>query len=192
MRSWFRAGRGDHGAILCLSGSPAEAANTGEKTGATLMKTRMNIANAAPEAYASVLALNDYVVNQANLPANLLYLIKLRASQINGCAYCVDMHTKEARHAGMGEQWLALISTWQESPIYSDVERAVLGWTEALTRLADTRAPDADYAPLKSHFSDEEIGNITVAIGLINVWNRIAVGLRTQHPVDRPRTQRNG
>lgn len=150
------------------------------------MKARMNIAVAAPEAYAAVIELNDYVVEQSGLPANLLHLIKLRASQINGCAYCVDMHTKEARRGGMGEQWLALISAWRESPVYSDAERAVLGWTEALTKLADTRAPDADYAPLKAHFSDAEIGKITVAIGLINVWNRVAVGLRTQHPVDRP------
>lgn len=149
------------------------------------MKARMNIATAAPEAYGAVIDLNDYVVKQSGLPANLLHLIKLRASQINGCAYCVDMHTKEARHQGMGEQWIALISTWQESPVYGAAERAVLGWTEALTKLADTRAPDADYEPLKAHFSDEEIGKITVAIGLINVWNRVAVGLRTQHPVDR-------
>lgn len=150
------------------------------------MKTRMNIATAAPDAYAAVLDLNDYVTSKSGLPEKLLHLIKLRASQINGCAYCVDMHTKEARRSGMGEQWLALVSTWQESPIYTDAERAVLGWTEALTRLADTRAPDADYEPLKAHFSEEEIGKITVAIGLINVWNRVAVGLRTQHPVDRP------
>ena len=150
------------------------------------MKTIMNFATAAPDAYAAVLDLNDYVTSKSGLPEKLLHLIKLRASQINGCAYCVDMHTKEARRSGRGEHWLALVSTWQESPIYTDAERAVLGWTEALTRLADTRAPDADYEPLKAHFSEEEIGKITVAIGLINVWNRVAVGLRTQHPVDRP------
>ena len=149
------------------------------------MKARMNIATAAPDALAAVIDLNDHVVKQSGLPANFLHLIKLRASQINGCAYCVDMHTKEARRHGKGEQWLALIATWQESPIYTDAERAVLGWTESLTRLSDTRAPDSDYEPLKAHFSEREIGEITVAIGLINVWNRVAVGLRTQHPVDR-------
>lgn len=149
------------------------------------MKTRMNIAAAAPEAYGAVYALNEHVMNQSGLASNLLHLIKIRASQINGCSYCVDMHTKEARKLGMGEQWVMLISAWQESPIYSEVERAVLGWTEALTLVADTRAPDADYEPLKAHFSEAEIGEITVAIGLINVWNRVAVGMRTQHPVDR-------
>ena len=94
------------------------------------------------------------------------------------------MHVKHARKDGMGEQWMALIATWQESPVYSAAERAVLGWTESLTRLADTRAPDADYEPLTAHFSEADIGKLTVAIGVINVWNRIAVGLRTQHPVD--------
>lgn len=148
------------------------------------MKARMNIAAAAPEAYKAVTALDDYVVHQTGLPPRLLHLIKLRASQINGCAYCVDMHTKEARRDGLSEQWIALISAWQESPVYTEQERAVLGWTESLTRLADTRAPDADYAPLLDHFSEAEIGKITVAIGVINVWNRVAVGLRTQHRVD--------
>jgi AhpD family alkylhydroperoxidase len=144
----------------------------------------MNIATAAPEAYAAVVELDRHIATQSGLPSRLIHLIKIRASQINGCAYCIDMHVKHARKDGMGEQWMALIATWQESPVYTDEERAVLGWTEALTRLADTRAPNADYEPLKTHFSDTEIGKLTVAIGVINVWNRIAVGLRTQHPVD--------
>ena len=147
------------------------------------MKTRLNIAVAAPEVYAAVLELEGQIA-RSGLPAHLIHLVKIRASQINGCAYCVDMHVKHARKDGMSEQWMALIATWQESPVYSAAERAVLGWTESLTRLADTRAPDADYEPLKAHFSEADIGKLTVAIGVINVWNRIAVGLRTQHPVD--------
>lgn len=148
------------------------------------MKARLNIATAAPEAYAAVFELEHYIATQSGLPSRLIHLVKIRASQINGCAYCVDMHVKHARKDGMSEQWLALIAAWHESPVFTDEERAVLGWTEALTLLADTRAPDADFEPLKKHFTEAEIGKLTVAIGVINVWNRIAVGLRTQHPVD--------
>ncbi|WP_240231511.1 carboxymuconolactone decarboxylase family protein [Devosia lacusdianchii] len=149
------------------------------------MSARLNPAKAAPDAYAAVIAL-DQSVKQSGLPPHILHLIKLRASQINGCAYCVDMHVKEARHTGMSEQWINLVSAWQESPVYTPEERAVLGWTEALTLLSQTRAPDADFAPLKDVFSDEQIAKITIAIGAINVWNRIAVGFRTPHPVDKP------
>jgi AhpD family alkylhydroperoxidase len=149
------------------------------------MQARLNPAQAAPEAYAAVVALDHYVVKQSGLAPHLIHLIKLRASQINGCAYCVDMHVKEARRSGMGEQWINLVSAWQESPVYTAEERAVLGWTEALTLLSATRAPDADFAPLKQFFSDEQITQITIAIGAINVWNRIAVGFRTPHPIDR-------
>jgi AhpD family alkylhydroperoxidase len=149
------------------------------------MQARLNPAHAAPEAYAAVVALDHYVVKQSGLPHHLIHLIKLRASQLNGCAYCVDMHVKEARRSGMGEQWINLVSAWQESPVYTAEERAVLGWTEALTLLSATRAPDADFAPLKQFFSDEQITQITIAIGAINVWNRIAVGFRTPHPIDR-------
>ena len=149
------------------------------------MQARLNPSQSAPEAYAAVVALDQYVVKQSGLPHHLIHLIKLRASQINGCAYCVDMHVKEARRSGMSEQWINLVSAWQESPVYTAEERAVLGWTEALTLLSATRAPDADFAPLKAFFTDEQITNITIAIGAINVWNRIAVGFRTPHPIDR-------
>ncbi|HTN63005.1 MAG TPA: carboxymuconolactone decarboxylase family protein [Devosia sp.] len=150
------------------------------------MQARLNFAAAAPQAYKAVAALDHYAVKESGLPHRLLHLIKLRASQINGCAYCVDMHTKEARADGLSEQWINLVSAWQESPLYTAEERAVLGWTEALTLLSETRAPDADFQALKAHFSDEQIVNITVAIGAINVWNRLAVGMRSQHPIDLP------
>ena len=150
------------------------------------MQARLNPGRAAPEAYAAVAALDHYVTQQSGLEPRLIHLIKLRASQLNGCAYCVDMHVKEARRSGMSEQWINLVSAWQESPVFTDEERAVLGWTEALTLLPASRAPDTDFAALKSFFSDEDITKITVAIGAINVWNRVAVGFRTPHPVDRP------
>ncbi len=95
------------------------------------------------------------------------------------------MHVKEARHDGLSEQWINLLCVWRESPIYDARERALLAWTEAVTLVAETRAPDADYAALREHFSDEEIVKLTLAIGTINVWNRLAVGFRSQHPVDR-------
>ena len=150
------------------------------------MQPRLNYAKAAPDAYQAVVALNRYVVEESGLPPLLIDLIKLRASQINGCAYCVDMHSKEARAHGASQQWLDLISVWRESPIFTDAERAVLGWTEALTLVSESRAPDADYEALGQFFSGEDIAKISVAIGLINVWNRLAVGFRSQHPIDKP------
>jgi AhpD family alkylhydroperoxidase len=151
-----------------------------------IMKSRLDYAKAAPDAYRAVAALNRYVVAESGLNPLLIDLIKLRASQINGCAYCVDMHSREALEHGATQQWINLVSVWRESPIFSDAERAVLGWTDALTRLADTGAPDADFDALRPFFSDEEITKISVAISLINVWNRIAVGFRSQHKIDQP------
>lgn len=150
------------------------------------MQPRFNFVEAAPDAYKAVVALDQYIVKESGLEHRLIHLIKLRASQINGCAYCVDMHVKEARRSGLSEQWINLLCVWRESPIYDARERAVLAWTEALTNIAETRAPDEDFEPLKAHFTEAEITRITVAIGLINTWNRIAVGFRSQHPIDAP------
>jgi AhpD family alkylhydroperoxidase len=144
---------------------------------------RLRIYREQPAASRAMNALDDAVCD-AGLEPRLADLIKLRASQINGCAFCVDMHVKEARRDGLGEQWLNLLCVWQESPIYDARERALLAWTEAVTRLAQTGAPDADFAPLREHFSDDEIAKLTLAIGTINLWNRLAVGFRFQHPVD--------
>jgi AhpD family alkylhydroperoxidase len=150
------------------------------------MQARFNFTKAAPDAYRAVSALEDYVANQAGLEPRLLHLIKLRASQINGCAYCVDMHVKESRRDGLSEQWINLVCAWRESPLYDSRERAVLAWTEALTKLPDSGAPDADFAAMREHFSDAEITRLTVAICIINTWNRLAVGFRCQHPIDAP------
>jgi AhpD family alkylhydroperoxidase len=148
------------------------------------MHERLNFGKVVPNAYKAVVGLETYV-QRSGLDRRLIHLVKLRASQINGCAYCVDMHVKEARHDGLGEQWINLLCVWRESPIYDARERALLAWTEAVTLLPQTGAPDADYAALREHFSDEEIVKLTLAVGTINIWNRLAVGFRSQHPVDR-------
>ncbi len=125
-------------------------------------------------------------MQSCGLERRFIHLIKLRASIINGCAFCVDMHVKEARHDGLSEQWINLMSVWWESPVYDDKERALLQWVDAVTKIAETGIPDSAYAPLRDHFTDQELVNITVAIGAINIWNRLAVGFRSQHPIDKP------
>jgi AhpD family alkylhydroperoxidase len=144
---------------------------------------RMNYFAKAPDLMKAVMAV-EAAIEATGFDRRLIHLIKLRASQINGCAYCVDMHVKEARHDGEPEQRIHLISAWRESPLYSERERAALEWTEALTLLPSSRADDAFYTPLKTHFTDEEIVQLTVAIGMINMWNRLAVGFRSPHPID--------
>ena len=145
------------------------------------MQPRLNPMKAAPDAYKAVRALNDFV--NGNVDHRLLHLLKLRASQINGCAFCIDMHVKEALDDGEDVQRLHLLAAWRESPLYSDKERALLAWTESLTLVSQTGVPDADYAELRKHFSEAEIVNLTVAVGVINVWNRWSVAFRSQHPV---------
>ena len=142
---------------------------------------RLHAYTASPKAMKAMIALNDFVEN-CGLEHSLLELVKMRASQINGCAYCLHMHSTDARKQGESEMRLYLLDAWRESSLYSERERAALAWTEALTRLSETRAPDADYAEMARHFSEEEQVNLTVAINMINSWNRIAVGFRSQHP----------
>lgn len=151
------------------------------------MQARLDFTKASPAALQAVLGLENFVVNESGLDRHLIHLLKLRASQINGCAYCVDMHSKEARHSGLSEQWINLVSVWRESPVFDERERAVLEWTEALTNVSDSGAPSETYEPLKDHFTEKEIMDLTVAISVINVWNRLAVGFRSQHPVDEAR-----
>lgn len=143
------------------------------------MTARFDFPTVAPDAYEAVAALDTYVRKVSGLEPRLLHLLKLRASQINGCAYCVDMHVKEARRDGLSEQWINLICVWRDSAVFDARERAVLGWTEALTNIAQTHAPDADFLPLRTFFTEAEITRISVAIGTINVWNRLCVGFRS-------------
>lgn len=147
------------------------------------MKPRLNPFAAAPDAIKAMTALETYL-KHCGIEASLYNLVKLRASQINGCAFCIHMHSREARAHGESEERLYLLSAWRESPLYTPRERAALGWTDALTRLADTHAPDADYEEARRHFSEEELVKLTVLVGAINIWNRIAVGFRSVHPVN--------
>ena len=146
------------------------------------MERRLNYVKAAPEVYQALLALQA-VVEKSGLEKPLLELIKIRASQINKCAFCLHMHTRDARKAGEAEERLYLLDAWRDSALYTDRERAALAWTEALTLLPQTGAPDEAYADVAAHFSEPEIVNLTFAIGAINVWNRFGVGFRLPHPV---------
>ena len=139
------------------------------------MSPRLNFYTASPEAMKAMVALES-TVNKLGLEPSLLELVKLRASQINGCAFCVDLHTNDAHKAGETSRRLHGVSVWRETPFFSERERAALGWTEALTLLAQTHAPAADFEYLKAHFSDKEMVNLTLAISTINSWNRFAVG----------------
>jgi len=139
-----------------------------------------------PEAFAPLRAI-EAEISSGSLEPSLVELVKIRASQINGCAYCLHMHTSDAIAAGEAPARLFLLDAWRESALYTPRERAALGWTEALTRLPETGAPDADYDALPAHFSEAEIVQLTLLIGTINTWNRIAVGFRMGHPNDRRR-----
>jgi AhpD family alkylhydroperoxidase len=121
------------------------------------------------------------------LEESLMDLVVTRASQINGCAFCLDMHTADARKRGEMEQRLYLLDAWRDSPLYSDRERAALAWTEALTVLHETRVPDDAYETLKAEFSEEEQVKLTLLIVAINGWNRINVGFRVVHPIEQRR-----
>ncbi|MEL6298098.1 MAG: carboxymuconolactone decarboxylase family protein [Pseudomonadota bacterium] len=148
------------------------------------MTPRIDYTKTSPDAVQAILGLEQYVAKRADIDPGLLHLLKIRASQINGCAFCVDMHVKEARAAGHGEQWLALIDVWRESPLFSDRERAVLKWVESVTLVSEHGAPDSDFTELRAHFTPNEIVDLTVAIGTINVWNRLAVAMRVPHPIE--------
>ncbi len=137
----------------------------------------------APAAIKAMMTLEG-AIHASGIEHSLLELVKLRASQINGCAFCIHMHVTDARKQGETEMRLHMLNAWRESTLYSDRERAALAWTEALTLVASTGAADADYALLAAQFDEAEQVNLTLAIGSINVWNRLQVGFRAAHPVD--------
>ncbi len=142
------------------------------------MQQRLNYSKVAPEGTEGLQKLEKYVKN-SGLEADLIELVKLRASQINGCAYCIDMHTKDARTNGESEQRLYAVSAWHEAPFYSERERAALAWTEAVTLISKDHVPDETYAEARKHFSEKELVDLTLAIIAINSWNRLAVSFRT-------------
>ena len=147
------------------------------------MTKRINI-TAAPDALKAMLDLSAYVEG-CGLEHSLLELVKIRASQINGCANCLHMHTADARKAGESEERIYLLNAWEESLLYTPRERAALAWTEALTKISETHAPDEVYEEVSRQFSPEELAKLTLAIGVINTWNRIAIGFRVVHANDR-------
>ena len=146
------------------------------------MKPRMNFYQAAPDTIKALGALETHI-QSTGLEKSLIELVKIRASQINGCAYCINMHTEDARKRGETEQRIYLLNAWREAPLYSDRERAALAWTEAVTLIAQTHAPDDAYAEVRAQFSEEETVNLTMMIATINAWNRIAISFRAIPPV---------
>lgn len=142
------------------------------------MKPRLDFYKASPDAAKAMIAL-EASVNKLGLEPALLELVKLRASQINGCAYCVDLHSSDARKQGESDRRLHAVAVWRESPLFTERERAALAWTDALTRLSETHAPEADYDWLSSQFTERERVDLTLVINAINGWNRLAVGFRS-------------
>lgn len=139
---------------------------------------RIGYARVAPKAIHVLRSLEDYVTN-CGLEPGLVELIKLRASQINGCAYCIDMHTKDARARGETEQRLYALSVWAETPFYSDRERAALAWTEAVTQISSSQVPDSVYELARAQFDEKELVDLTMAVIAINSWNRLAISFRS-------------
>lgn len=142
---------------------------------------RISTYDAAPSAMTVMYGVEKYI-DDCGLERSLIELVKMRVSQINGCAFCLDMHSKDARKNDETEQRLYLLNAWRESSLYCARERAALAWSETLTSIASTHAPDAVFADLREHFTDEEMANLTLLICQINSWNRLAIGFRYQHP----------
>lgn len=142
------------------------------------MEPRIDYMTAGRGAFEAMLGLEKYI-RQTGLEESLLNLVRLRASQINGCAYCIDMHWKDLRAHGENEQRLYGLDAWRESPYYTDRERAALAWTEAVTNVRETHVPDETYEKVRPLFTDKELVDLTLAIGSINVWNRLNIAART-------------
>ena len=142
------------------------------------MQARLDAQKVSPAAYQAMLGLEMFVRKQSKLEPTLIELVKIRASQINGCAYCIDMHSKDARAEGETEQRIYALSAWEETPFFTDRERAALALTEAITLIGEGHVPDAVYEEGRKSFSEEELVNLTLAIVTINGWNRIAITFR--------------
>lgn len=142
------------------------------------MEQRINYVTVAPEGVRALGDLEAYV-RRSGLEPGLVELIKTRASQLNGCAYCIDMHTKDARAAGEVEQRLYALAAWRETPFYTDREQAALAWTEAVTLVSQAPVPDDLYQEARRHFSEKALVDLTLALVAINAWNRLAISFRT-------------
>ena len=143
------------------------------------MEPRLDAQQVSRAAYTALVGLETFVRKASKLEPSLVELVKMRASQINGCAYCIDMHSKDARSEGETEQRLYALTSWRETPFFTARERAALAWTEALTLITEGHVPDDVYELAKQSFSDEELVNLTVAVIAINGWNRLAISLRS-------------
>jgi AhpD family alkylhydroperoxidase len=141
------------------------------------MEPRIDFTKYAHEAQKAMFSLEKHI-SGSGLDHKLIHLLKMRASQINGCAYCIDMHSKDARSLGETEQRLYALDAWRETPFYTEPERAALAWTEALTLVSQTHVPDDVYNEIKKHFSEKEIVDLTIVVGTINMWNRLAISMR--------------
>jgi AhpD family alkylhydroperoxidase len=153
------------------------------------MQQRIDALKVAPDAYKAMASLENYV-RQSGLDPRLLDLIKVRASQINGCAYCIDMHSKDARAAGETEQRLYELDAWREAPFYTDRERAALAWTEAVTLVSYGHVSDEVYETVRKQFSEKELVDLTVAVVQINAWNRFAISFRAVPGTYQPATHK--
>lgn len=142
------------------------------------MEPRISLTKYSPEALKALYALERHV-KASGLPEGLIHLIKMRASQINGCAYCLDMHSKDARANGENEQRLYGLDAWRETPYYTPRERAALEWTESLTLVAETHVPDDVYERVRKEFTEQELVDLTYAVVAINAWNRLAISTRS-------------
>jgi AhpD family alkylhydroperoxidase len=147
------------------------------------MKPRLNAYQAAPPVMKAMMTLESQVAGSGLEPA-LMELVKIRASQINGCAFCLHMHTRDARAKGEREERIYLLDAWHESPLYSERERAALAWTEAVTLVSQTHVPDEVYEQARTQFSEEELVKLTLLVTTINAWNRFAIAFRSIHPVN--------
>jgi AhpD family alkylhydroperoxidase len=141
------------------------------------MEPRIDYSKYALDAQKALFAMEKYIA-ACGLDHKLIHLIKMRASQINGCAFCIDMHSKDARAIGETEQRLYELNAWRETPFYTDSERAALEWTESLTLVSETHVPDEVYENVRKHFSEKEIVDLTLIVGMINLWNRLAISVR--------------
>jgi AhpD family alkylhydroperoxidase len=141
------------------------------------MEPRIDYSKYALDAQKALFAMEKYIAT-CGLDHKLIHLIKMRASQINGCAFCIDMHSKDARAIGETEQRLYELNAWRETPFYSDSERAALEWTDSLTLVSETHVPDEVYENVRKHFSEKEIVDLSLVVGMINLWNRLAISVR--------------
>jgi AhpD family alkylhydroperoxidase len=149
------------------------------------MRTRIDFTRVSPQSLKPLFALGAQI-EASGLEHSLLELVKMRASQINGCAYCIDMHTKDARAAGETEQRLYLLDAWREAPLYTERERAALAWTEAVTLVADGHVPDDAYEAASNSFTEDELVSLTLAIVAVNSWNRMNIAFRMEAGSYRP------